>query len=145
MTFAYFGRPWRMIRKGGLRPLVLRILASGPRNGAEIMDEIERFTWGWWRPSPGSVYPLLEEMLNEGLVKKREDGRYEITEKGRSELEWPFPKIHFMQAGSIEDMLNEINGNLQYFEDLKNTDAKKLDPYKEKFRQFAERFSKLAG
>ncbi|MEM0117753.1 MAG: PadR family transcriptional regulator [Conexivisphaerales archaeon] len=145
MGFVYFGRPWRMVRRGGLRPLVLRILSTSPRNGAEIMDEIEKFTWGWWRPSPGSVYPLLEEMAGEGLVKKREDGRYEITDKGRQELEWPFPKMHHLQAGaaSIDEMLSEISGELQYFEDLKTTDAKKLEPYMEKLKQIADRFNKL--
>src|SRR5579884_64409 len=139
MGFVYFGRPWRMVRRGGLRPLVLRIISNSPKNGAEIMDEIEKFTWGWWRPSPGSVYPLLEEMVNEGLVTKRSDGRYEITDKGRQELEWPlFPKLHHMQAGSIDDMLNEINGELQYFEDLKSSDSKKLEPYLGKLKQIDE-------
>jgi DNA-binding PadR family transcriptional regulator len=146
MGFVYFGRPWRMVRRGGLRPLVLRIISGSPKNGAEIMDEIEKFTWGWWRPSPGSVYPLLEEMANEGLVTKRSDGRYEITDKGRQELEWPlFPKLHHMQAGSIDDMLNEINGELQYFEDLKSSDSKKLEPYLEKLKQIADRFNKLVS
>jgi DNA-binding PadR family transcriptional regulator len=146
MGFVYFGRPWRMVRRGGLRPLVLRIISGSPKNGAEIMDEIEKFTWGWWRPSPGSVYPLLEEMANEGLVTKRSDGRYEITDKGRQELEWPlFPKLHHMHAGSIDDMLNEINGELQYFEDLKSSDSKKLEPYLEKLKQIADRFNKLVS
>jgi DNA-binding PadR family transcriptional regulator len=47
----------------------------------EIMDEIENMTQGWWRPSPGSVYPMLDEMVKDGLVKKREDGKYELTAK----------------------------------------------------------------
>src|SRR6266571_2229002 len=58
-------------RKRGLRPLTLAILRRSPRNGMEIMDEIENMTQGWWRPSPGSVYPMLDEMVKDGLVKKR--------------------------------------------------------------------------
>lgn len=141
--FSYFAaKPWRMVRRGGLRPLVLRILASSPSNGAEVMDEIEKFTWGWWRPSPGSVYPLLEEMTQEGLVRKREDGRYELTEKGKQEIEWPF-MLRPGQPGSVEDMLNEANGILMYLEDLKTSDKTKLQPYMDRIKKMAERINRI--
>jgi len=72
-------------RRGWLRPLILSLLLNkGSLNGVEIMDEIQRLTGGLWRPSPGSVYPMLAEMLEEGLVVRRPDGRYELSEAGRA-------------------------------------------------------------
>ena len=66
---------------------VFSILQQSPRNGAEIMDQIEIASQGWWRPSPGSVYPLLEQPQKEGNIKKCDDGRYELTEKRKEEFE----------------------------------------------------------
>ena len=54
---------WVSRKKRGLRNWVLIILRRGPRTGAQMMDEMEVMTRGWWRPSPGSVYPLLEELV----------------------------------------------------------------------------------
>ena len=48
---------------------VLSILQQSPKKGAEIMDQIEIATQGWWRPSPGSVYPLLDELQKEEASK----------------------------------------------------------------------------
>ncbi len=80
------GPPWATAlgrgRRGWLRPLIVSMLSRKPMNGVEIMDEIELITGGLWRPSPGSVYPMLNELLNEDLVRRRDDGRYELTEKG---------------------------------------------------------------
>ena len=53
------------------------------------MDAIEGMSQGWWRPSPGSVYPLLETIAKEGSIKKREDGKYELTEQGKEGVGWP--------------------------------------------------------
>src|SRR2546422_533404 len=81
---------WMMHRKRGLRGWIVSILASAPKNGAEIMDEIETMTQGWWRPSPGSVYPLLEQMTQDDLLRKRDDGRYELSPKAKEEVKFPF-------------------------------------------------------
>lgn len=59
-----------MRKRRGLRMWVLTLLERSPRNGAEIMDEMEMMTKGWWRPSPGSVYPLLESLVQEGFIKR---------------------------------------------------------------------------
>src|SRR5439155_2937646 len=122
-------RGFGMFRKRGLRPWVLNILRRSPKNGAEIMDEIENMSQGWWRPSPGSVYPMLEEMVKDGLIEKRDDGRYEITTKAKeAEDEWPFSH-HFTGPRSIDAMLNEITGYIAYFEDLTRTDRAKIEPF----------------
>ncbi len=106
------------------------------------MDEIENMSQGWWRPSPGSVYPMLEEMVQDGLIKKREDGRYELTNKEQQEEEWPFSH-HFTGPRSIDAMLNEITGYISYFEDLTKTDRAKLESHKDKIRTIAERLTSL--
>src|SRR6267378_3399945 len=137
-------RGFGMFRKRGLRPWVLNILSRSPKNGAEIMDEIENMSQGWWRPSPGSVYPMLEEMVQDGLIKKRQDGRYELTTKAKgAEDEWPFSH-HFTGPRSIEAMLNEISGYVSYFEDLTKTERSKLEPFKDKIRTITERLTALS-
>ncbi|MGD0166722.1 MAG: PadR family transcriptional regulator [Gaiellaceae bacterium] len=70
------------------------LLAEAPRNGYQIMQEIEERSEGVWRPSPGSVYPTLQQLEDEGLVRSREsDGQrlLELTDAGRSALEGRAP------------------------------------------------------
>jgi DNA-binding PadR family transcriptional regulator len=121
----------------------MSILAKSPKNGAEVMDEIERMSWGSWRPSPGSVYPLLEEMSNEGLIAKQQDGRYSVTEKGKSEMDWSFGMPFQNRPRGVEDILKEIGGYVSYFEDLKTTDSSKIAPYSGRIRELGERLTKF--
>ena len=107
------------------------------------MDEIENMSQGWWRPSPGSIYPMLEEMVQDGLIKKREDGRYELTSRAKDEEDWPFGS-HFTGPRSIDAMLTEINGYLSYFEDLIKSDKTKLASYSDKIKKIAERLQDIA-
>src|SRR5207244_11263254 len=131
-------------RGRGRSTWIISILASTPKNGAEIMDEIETRTQGWWRPSPGSVYPLLDQMTQEELLKKRDDGRYELTAKAKEELEWPFG-MPGRKAQTVEDILNEIVGYASYLEDLGRSDQTKIAPHREKIKNIAERLAALAG
>ena len=92
--------PFPMVPRGFLKYLVLKLISKGVKHGYEIMNEIERITGGFWRPSPGSIYPLLsaleeckciekEETEDSEIDEKEGDGRrktYEITEKGLEEL-----------------------------------------------------------
>jgi DNA-binding PadR family transcriptional regulator len=74
-------------RRGDVRAALLVLLDEEPRNGYGLMQEIERRSQGVWRPSPGSVYPALAQLEDEGLVRAREqDGRrlYELTDAGRA-------------------------------------------------------------
>jgi DNA-binding PadR family transcriptional regulator len=139
--FGHFGK-----RRGLLRPWILNLLSRTPKNGAEIMDDIERMSWGGWRPSPGSIYPLLDEMTKDGLINKRDDGRYEITEKGKSESEWTFGMPFFGNPPphGVEQMLSEINGYVSYFEDLSRSDPPKLLQYQTMIRELSARLSKVA-
>ena len=77
-------------RRGDVRLAVLRLLAEEPRNGYQLMQTIEERSAGQWRPSPGSMYPTLSQLEDEGLIRSTEsDGgrRFEITNTGRSALE----------------------------------------------------------
>ena len=59
-------------RRGDIRAAVLLLLAEEPRNGYQLMQEIEERSGGVWRPSPGSVYPALAQLEDEGLVRSEE-------------------------------------------------------------------------
>jgi DNA-binding PadR family transcriptional regulator len=135
---------WRMHGRRGLRMWVVSLLARAPKTGAEIMDAIEEMTQGWWRPSPGSIYPLMSALEQEGLIRKREDGRYELTEQSRRELGWT-PGMPRGQPHGIEEMLNEMDGYVSYFEDLNRTDKTKLQAYRDGMRRIAERLMTLVG
>jgi DNA-binding PadR family transcriptional regulator len=135
---------WMMHRRRGLRMMVVSLLSGSPKNGVELMDEIERMTRGWWRPSPGSIYPVLEQLSNEGFIRKREDGRYELTQKGQEELEWPFGPSSG-RPGSVEELVNEVSGFVSLMEDLARGDRGKIEPYLPRLRELAERLSSLAG
>jgi DNA-binding PadR family transcriptional regulator len=66
------------------------LLAEGPLNGYQLMQEIERRSGGAWRPSPGSVYPALALLEDEGLVRTEEvEGRraYVLTDAGQAQVD----------------------------------------------------------
>ena len=85
-----FGRGGgRRARRGDVRLAALLLLAEEPRNGYAIMQELEQRSGGLWRPSPGSVYPALAQLEDEGLIRSREadGGRvFELTDAGREQV-----------------------------------------------------------
>jgi DNA-binding PadR family transcriptional regulator len=77
-------------RRGDVRAAVLLLLAETPRNGYQIIQELDERSHGAWRPSPGSVYPVLQQLEDEGLVVSTtaDVGRlYRITEAGTAYIE----------------------------------------------------------
>jgi DNA-binding PadR family transcriptional regulator len=121
---------------------ILSLLQDSPKNGAEIMDSIEEMSQGWWRPSPGSIYPLLNELEKDGDIKKLQDGRYALTDSGRSSFAWP-PWMGPRTRRGPEDMLGEMEGYVSYLEDLSKTDRKKFDSYSSQLIRLRDRFNAL--
>ncbi|MFO0583888.1 MAG: helix-turn-helix transcriptional regulator [Anaeromyxobacter sp.] len=122
--FRHFGPfrrfPWEGAQRGGprarrgdIRAAILALLAEAPRNGYQIMQEVEQRSQGLWRPSPGSVYPALQQLEDEGLVKAEASGggrEFQLTEQGRAyakehakELESPWAAVG--REGGREEMI----------------------------------------
>ncbi len=82
------GRGGRRMRRGDIRTAVLLVLDEEPRHGYDVIQALEEKSDGAWRPSPGSIYPTLALLEDEGLARSTErDGKrvYELTETGRVE------------------------------------------------------------
>jgi len=77
-------------RRGDIRAAILALLAEQPRNGYQIMQELEQRSNGIWRPSSGSVYPTFQQLEDEGLVSVMSGGsgssgrNYQLTDKGQA-------------------------------------------------------------
>jgi DNA-binding PadR family transcriptional regulator len=87
-----WARHTAMVPKGFLRYQLLKKLSEEPKSGSEIMSELEKETNGYWKPSPGSIYPLLSWLQDEKYVKEvdqTEPGtrRYTLTEEGKALLQ----------------------------------------------------------
>jgi DNA-binding PadR family transcriptional regulator len=80
----------RRMRRGAIRTAVLIALREEPAHGYEVMRRLEEMSGGLWRPSPGSVYPHLQMLEDEGLLQSSDvDGSrtYTLTDAGRAEAE----------------------------------------------------------
>lgn len=104
-------------RRGDVRAAALALLAEEPRNGYQIIQEIGERSDGVWRPSPGSVYPALQQLEDEGLIRAQADesGRraYQLTDEGRSyveahadEVRAPWDDVAGSAGGGPRDMRN---------------------------------------
>lgn len=76
--------------RGDIRAAILALLAEEPMHGYQVMREINERSGGVWRPSPGSIYPTLQQLQDEGLVESEEQRRgrklFVITDEGRAEV-----------------------------------------------------------
>ncbi|MGV1050213.1 MAG: PadR family transcriptional regulator [Solirubrobacterales bacterium] len=82
------GRGGPRARRGDVRAAILALLAERPMHGYEMIKEIEERTQGAWAPSAGSIYPTLQMLEDEGLIRGEEsDGkrRFTLTEAGTAE------------------------------------------------------------
>ena len=84
------GRGGPRAGRGDVRAAVLMLLADQPLHGYELIQQITARSGGAWRPSPGSVYPALQLLEDQGLIRGEEtEGRrvYQLTEAGRTHIE----------------------------------------------------------
>ena len=113
-----FGRA-RRARRGDVRAGILALLKEEPRNGYQIIQELGQRSGGAWRPSPGSVYPALQQLEDEGLVRAEEsDGKrtFRLTEAGtayteahRDEMAAPWDTM----AEGVDSGAREVGGMIQ--------------------------------
>jgi DNA-binding PadR family transcriptional regulator len=81
-----YGRGRHRVRRGDVRSAILALLDDRPMHGYEMITELEERTGGRWRPSAGSIYPTLQLLEDEGLVKAEQvdDKRvFSLTEAGK--------------------------------------------------------------
>jgi DNA-binding PadR family transcriptional regulator len=104
----------RKARRGDIRTAALLLLAEEPRNGYQIMQEVQERSDGVWRPSPGSVYPALQQLEDEGLIRSEEtDGRklFALTDDGRAhvaERDDDKPAPWEQMSGEVSDEAHEL-------------------------------------
>lgn len=106
-------RGWRAGRRqwfgaGDMKYVILKLLRDKPRHGYEIMKDLEERMHGCYTPSPGTVYPTLQWLEDEGLVVAREvEGKkvYEITDTGRAFLE--------EHKDTVEDIFDRVRETVE--------------------------------
>ncbi|MEU2078293.1 PadR family transcriptional regulator [Streptomyces sp. NPDC090301] len=99
-------------RRGDVRASILALLKDRPMHGYEMIREIGERSDGAWRPSPGSVYPTLQMLEDEGLITSASEGGkklFTLTDTGRAEAE-EGPDAPWEDAGRGVDWeaMNEI-------------------------------------
>ncbi|MEO3784599.1 PadR family transcriptional regulator [Actinocorallia sp. B10E7] len=100
--------------RGRTRAAILLLLGEEPRSGHQIIQEAEERSGGFWSPRPGSVYPALQQLADEGLIRGEESGGrriFALTDEGRAHAEanppaapWEDP---FSGAGALADALKD--------------------------------------
>ncbi len=105
------------VGRGETRTAMLLVLLDGPQNPYQVMSELEERSGGKWRPSPGSVYPTVKALAQDGLIKvDREEGRriLSLTDEGRTIAEskrdagpppWETIEEPGAQAGLFDEFL----------------------------------------
>ncbi len=84
MIASWLDRVGSVVPRGFSRYFILELVKKKPHTGKEIIDSAVKQSDGIWKPSPGLIYPLLGRLLDEGLVEETNQGKYQITRKGRS-------------------------------------------------------------
>jgi DNA-binding PadR family transcriptional regulator len=99
----------RRMPRGAIRTAILVALRDEPAHGYEVMRRLEEMSGGLWRPSPGSIYPHLQMLEDEGMVQSSEiegSRTYALTEAGRSEAEKA--ALPWQAAGESDDEVRQL-------------------------------------
>lgn len=125
-------------RKGYLRIAVLTLLSRKHHHGYEIMKEIKERTGGFWKPTAGGIYPILQSLEESGYIKgewdahqKRKRKTYRITETGRPVLQ---------QALTRQNQIADSMGNLfkEFMKDVLDVKSAARPPMPNLFSAFLE-------
>ena len=99
-------RQW--FEPGDMKYVILKLLREKPMHGYEVMKDLEEHTRGCYKPSPGTVYPTLQWLEDEGLVSSEDtEGKkiYSITDAGRKFLE--------DNKGTVEDIFDRVEDMIE--------------------------------
>jgi DNA-binding PadR family transcriptional regulator len=143
--FSGYGRGGRggpRARRGDVRATVLALLADRPMHGYEMIKEVEERSDGAWTPSAGSIYPMLQLLEDEGLIRGEEtDGkrRFTLTDAGRAEHEeksgdvapWDavragFPTGHLQLRGAVGQLIPAVKAIAQNGTDDQQKEVREL-------------------
>ena len=113
-------RRQQFFESGEMKYVILRLLEEKPRHGYEIMKALEERFGGWYSPSPGTVYPTLQLLEDQGYVRAVEaEGKkvYHITEEGKAFLHEHrefaddiFDRVREMVGGFTAGGMGDVNG-----------------------------------
>ena len=123
---------------GHLRLSVLNILAQGPHAGYDLMKYLQKEVGV--KPSPGSIYPLLQHMHAEGLVSVRQAGKrkqYTLTQAGKTALQ-QFRK-------NKEKILDNLRGSMKLYDSVAGCNMKDVIVLLERMRAGKIPFGPLTG
>ena len=109
------------VKRGDVRAAALALLAEEPRNGYQIIQEIAARSGGVWQPSPGSVYPALQQLEDEGLIRSSEGGGgtgkvFELTGAGSTHVQQrdaDAPAPWEQMSGNVSDQAHELAGTMR--------------------------------
>jgi DNA-binding PadR family transcriptional regulator len=117
-------------RRGDVRLAILSLLADAPSNGYGLIKAIAERTDGVWKPSPGSVYPTLQQLVDEGFIADGVEtatdakGEYSLTEAGRAyvaeqadaiEAAWAATAGDAEGSDEFRESLGKLFGAVQQF------------------------------
>jgi len=130
-------------RKGGLRALVLSILRGKPMSGMDVIREIERLSLGYWRPSPGTIYPVLRLLEEEGLIKREEGGGrkvYRLTEEGER-----VARLYagLLPARDVDDVITQMESYVDYLQDYVREEGILPEDLRGRLKQILERLRRV--
>ena len=87
MISDWFQRVGSSVPRGFSRYYILELLQKKPHTGKEIINTAVEESGGRWKPSPGLIYPLLGRLLDEDLIEETKDGKYKVSQKGKTTLD----------------------------------------------------------
>jgi len=136
-----------------MAPLILRILREKPMHGYEIIRTLETRSHGMWRPSPGSIYPTLQLLEEQGNVRCQEvDGKkvYSLTDEGTAQAEEVGsrnPWEHRSQAAALfKDLSSSLRASAESVRHIAVSGTKEqAEEAKRIILEAAERLSRLAA
>ncbi|MCY6991486.1 PadR family transcriptional regulator [Staphylococcus argensis] len=160
-----FGMPRRgrdrFFKKGNLQYVILKMLGDEPKHGYQIIKELEEQFKGFYSPSPGSVYPILQMLEDREFVSTARDGKkkvYKITDEGREflkdnpeqhEFEERMKAFKNMDFEAMQEMRQQLQGLFKQFmmtgKEALQDDEKKADfeqlikETQEKLNQFSDK------